>query len=105
MMFVIPGTDKEIDDKDAPLEAIRKINAMVKSLINKVSSVKFGHWNRIPTKTDKLLTEFPEDLDITKRYIYNFNCFFSSGDRSYCRLKLYYKSITSLKKLSCYCRF
>ena len=81
-MFVIPGTDKGIDDEESPLEAIININTMVKRLISKISSVKFGPWNGSLIKTEKLLTEFPEDLDITERYIYEFNCFYSLGNRA-----------------------
>ena len=50
MMFTIPGLDKGIDENEAPLEAIRKINAMLHSLTNKVPSFIFGPWSGIITK-------------------------------------------------------
>ena len=43
---------------------------MVKSLINKCPSVKFGPWISDYTKSIPLLTEFPEDVDIVEIYIY-----------------------------------
>ena len=42
MIHVVPGTDKGIDDEEAPLEDIRHMKEMVKSLVNKCPSVKFG---------------------------------------------------------------
>ena len=44
MMVTVPGTDKGIDEDEAPLEAIRKMNLMIKSLINKIPSIKLGPW-------------------------------------------------------------
>ena len=40
IMFVKLGTNKYIDEEEASLKAIFRINAMSKSLINKISSLK-----------------------------------------------------------------
>lgn len=42
MIFMVPGKEKGIDEKEAPLEAIRRMNAMIKSLINKLPSIRLG---------------------------------------------------------------
>lgn len=72
MMFTIPGLDKGVDEDQAPLEAIRQINDMVHSLVNKVSLLKFGPWSGIITRMNsgKLRTEIPEALDFAEKYIY-----------------------------------
>ena len=71
MMYVVPGTEKGIDEDEAPLEAIRRMNEMIRSLINKCPSVKFRPWIGEPTKLNPLLTEFPEDVDIAERYAFD----------------------------------
>ena len=86
MMYVVPGTEKGIDDKEAPLEAIRRMNQMVKSLINKYPSVKFGPWIGDYTKSSPLLSECLEDVNIVEKYVYEFNRFFFTGERGYVRL-------------------
>ena len=45
IMIAIPGTDKGIDEEEAPLEAIRQLNTMIKSLINETKSIKLGPWS------------------------------------------------------------
>ena len=92
MMLSIPGIEKGIDEDEAPLEAVRKINAMLRSLVNKVPSVKFVPWSGLTTKKDMFLTELPEDLDIVEKYVYDFNRFYSPGDRAYCRINIQYKA-------------
>ena len=59
MMFSIPSLEKGIDEDEAPLEAIRQVNQMLHSLVNKVPSVRFGPWSGIVTKLNngKLRTE------------------------------------------------
>ena len=99
MMYVVPGTEKGIDEDEAPLEAIRRMHEMIRSLINKCPSVKFGPWIGEPTKLNPLLTEFPEDVDIAERYAFDFNRFISPGDRSYVRLHGYFPSNTSIGKI------
>ena len=42
VMVAIPS--KDVDEEEAPLEAIRKVNTMVKCLVNKLLSVKLGLW-------------------------------------------------------------
>ena len=66
MMVSVPGTDKGIDEEEAPLEAIRKINLMVKCLINKIPSIKLGPWLQTEKKKIKYLLELPEDIDIVE---------------------------------------
>ena len=45
MMISVPGLDKGVNEDEAMLEAICQINAMLRSLVNKVPSVKFGPWS------------------------------------------------------------
>ena len=75
MMFSIPALDKGIDKDEAPLEAIRQVNHMLHSLVNKVPSVRFGPWSGILKKVNsgKLRTKIPEDLDIAEKYLFDFN--------------------------------
>ena len=42
VMFMTPDKDKGIDDNEAPLKAIWAMNQMIKCLINKIPSVRFG---------------------------------------------------------------
>ena len=67
--FSISGTDKGIDEEEDPLEGMWQVNAMVRSLINEVPSIKLGPWTGSPTKKDNLITEFQEDLDVPERYV------------------------------------
>ena len=99
MMYVVPGTEHGIDDEEAPLEAIRRMNEMVKSLVNKCPSVKFGPWIGPYSKSKPLLTEFPEDVDTVEKYVYEFNRFISPGDRGYVRLNGYFSSKTSIGEI------
>ena len=50
LMLSIPGKEKGIDNDEALLEAIRQMNAMLCSLVNKVLTVKFGPWSGCPIK-------------------------------------------------------
>ena len=96
MMYIVPGTEKGIDEDEAPNEAIRRMNEMIRSLINKCPSVKFGPWIGNYTKNNPLLTEFPEDVDIVERYVFDFNRFISPDERAYVRLHGYYSPKTSI---------
>lgn len=87
---------KGIDEDEAPLEAIRRMNEMIRSLINKYPLVKFGPWSGESTKLNPLLIEFPGDVDISEQHAFNFNRFIYPGDRSYVRLHGYFPSNTSI---------
>ena len=92
-MVSVPGTDKGIDEEEAPLEAIRKINLMVKCLINKIPSIKLGPWLQTEEKKKiKYLLELPEDIDIVEKYVFDYNKFVSPGGRIYCRINIFYDS-------------
>ena len=80
MMYVVPGTSKGITDEEAPSEAIRRINEMGKSLANKCLSVKFGPWIGPYSKSNPLLTEFPEDMDTMDKCVFYFNRLISPGE-------------------------
>ena len=43
--FMVAVPSKDIDEEEAPMEAIRRLNGMVKCLINKLPSVKIGLWD------------------------------------------------------------
>ena len=58
MMFMVPGEDKGIDEEEAPLEAIRRMNAMIKSLINKLPSIRLGPWKYDKKTSSKMISEF-----------------------------------------------
>ncbi len=83
IMVLIPTADKGIDDNEAPLVAIRKFNAMISALLNKIPPISLGPW-LVSEKVKKadLLQELPEDFNIVERYIYDFNRFISPGDRA-----------------------
>ena len=100
MSVMISVPDKDVDEDDAPFEAIKKLNNMISCLINKVPSVRIGPWNNGKKVTTKqLLIKLPDDIDITERYTYNFNRFISPGDRAYCRLQIYFGDETSLGEI------
>ena len=90
VMCLVPV--KDIEEEEAPFEAIRKMNQMVKCLINKIPSVKLGLWNPEPGDTNKFLKELPEDVDIVEKYAHDFNRFLSPGKKLYCQLNVFYNS-------------
>ena len=96
---MVPGIEKGIDDEEAPLEVSRRMNEMVKSLINKCPSVKFGPWIGPYSKSYLLLTKFPEDVDTVEKYVYVFNRFVSPEERGYVRLNGYLSSKTSVGEI------
>ena len=44
MMFVILSKEEGIDDGNAPIEVIKKVNLMLKTLINKIPGIRIGTW-------------------------------------------------------------
>ena len=44
MMFVIPSKEEGVDDDEAPTEAIKKINLLLKTVINKIPNIRIGPW-------------------------------------------------------------
>ena len=91
-VYIICIGPKDIKEEEAPCEAIRKMNQMIKCLINKIPSVKLGIWNHESYSSNKFLTELPEDVDTVEWYVHDFNRFISPGKNLYCRLHLYYNS-------------
>lgn len=61
--------------------------------MNKVPSVKVGSWSGCIKKknSEKLRTEFLEDIDTAERYSYDFNQFYSPGNRACCKINIFYK--------------
>ena len=55
MSVMISVPDKDVDEDDAPFEAIKKLNNMISCLINKVPSVRIGPWNNDKKVTTKQL--------------------------------------------------
>ena len=97
------GLEKGIDKEEAPLEAIRQVNAMIKSLTNRIPSVDVVPWIANPTKKYVFLTELPEDLDMAENYIYDFNQFQSPRDRGYFQIQIFYKKQQHLERSSRRC--
>ena len=72
MMLKTLGEKEGIDNDDAPIEAAKKMNEMIKTLTNKLPC-KIGPWRSIkswksnyhPDPTD-LLTELPEDTEFVE---------------------------------------
>ena len=87
-MCAIPS--KYVEEEEAPFEGIRKMNRMIRSLTNKIPSVKLGLWNPASGSTNTFLKELPEDVDVVEKHAYNFNRFISPGKNLYCRLNLFY---------------
>lgn len=44
MIFVLPSKKDGIDDEDVPMEAIKKMNVIHKTAINKIPGVRIGPW-------------------------------------------------------------
>ena len=84
MMITVPGNNKGIDEDEAPLEAIRKMNLMIKSLINKIPSIKLGPWLNTEGNDNKYLLELPDDVKIVEKYVHEYTRFVSPGARIYC---------------------
>ena len=96
VMFAIPA---KIDD--APIEAIRIMNAMIKSLGNKVPSIRLAPWTMKLGEKGRLMSELPEDVDIVEKYAYDYSRFVSAGKHVYCRLHIVYdKNKTSKGEIS-----
>ena len=88
VMCAIPS--KDVEEDEAPFEGIRKMNRMVKSLINKIPSVKLAVWNPASGSSNTFLKELPEDVDVVEKYAHDFNRFISPGKNLYCRLNLFF---------------
>lgn len=68
MMFVVPSKEDGIDDGDAPIEAIKKINLMVKTVINKIPGIRIGPWLvGKDINKESLLKRLPEDINVVER--------------------------------------
>ena len=100
VMCAVPA--KDVDDDEAPLYAIRKMNGMLKSLINKIPSVKIGLWNPDSSSKNTFLKELPENVDVVEKYVYDYSRFISPGRNLYCRLNLFYNTKkTSQSEIEC----
>lgn len=82
-MYVIPSSEKGIDEDKAPLKSIRGMNKMIRILVNKYLLVKFGPLISPVKRTNLLLAKFPEDVNIVERYVFDHNKFIFSRNRSY----------------------
>ena len=74
-MIQIPSKKQVINDDNAPLEAIKKINEMIKALTNKIP-VKIVLWqysskSNIKPTSSEFYTCLPEDVDIAEGYIFD----------------------------------
>ena len=65
VMCAIPA--KDVEEEESPLEGIRKMNRMIKSLSNKIPSVKLGLWNSSSIFTSTFLKELPKDVDVAEK--------------------------------------
>ena len=100
MMVAIPSADKGVEEDEAVDEVIIRMNNMLKSLINKIPSIKIGLWNPEDENKPKFLTELPKDVDIVEKYVFDFNRFISPGGRMYCRINIFYNdSKTSISEI------
>lgn len=100
MMFLVPDKDKGIDEEEAPLEVIRRMNAMIKSIINKLPTIRLGPWKNDKKTFCKIISGFPEDVHVVEKYAFDFNCFISPGDRAYCRLHIFFDDSTNLAEIN-----
>ena len=88
--FMVAIPSKDIDEEEAPMEAIRRLNGMVKCLINKMPSIKIGLWDPEAESRQKFLLELPEDVEVAEKYVFDYNRFISPGSSLYGRLNLFY---------------
>lgn len=72
IMFVVLGDYNGMNEDKAPLEAIQRMNAMLKCIINKVPTIQLGPWNNEGTTTTKILSEIPEDVDVVAKFVFGF---------------------------------
>ena len=68
-MRAIPA--KDVEEEEAALEGIRKMNTMVKSIINKILSVKLVLWNPSSGSSNGYIKELPEDVDVVEKYAFD----------------------------------
>ena len=103
MMIKIPSKKQGISDDDAPFEAIKKINEMLKALTNKLP-VKVGPWkynsqSKIKPMKSEFYTCLPEDVDIVEAYVFDYSRFLRAGKSGYFRLQLFYGDDTSASEI------
>ena len=79
MSTMISVPSKDMNAEEAPFEAIRKLNSMIKCLVNKLPSVKIELWNPNDNTERKLFLKSPEDVDTMEKYLYDYNRFISPG--------------------------
>lgn len=103
MMIKIPSKKQGISDDDAPFEAIKKINEMLKALTNKLP-VKVGPWkynslSKIKPMQSEFYTCLPEDVDIVEAYVFDYSRFLRAGKSGYFRLQLFFGDDTSASEI------
>ena len=77
LMVAIP----QEKDEDCLQTAIEMVNAMVKSLLNKKSNIRIGHWtwNDTGKKEDLLTAVPPTDVDTAEKVMQGFSRFVRAG--------------------------
>ena len=88
MVLMVAGAAKNLDDEETPVEGIRKMNAMVKSLINKWPIDNLRKWD-LQDGANKFLLELPKDVGIIVKYIQDFNIFLFPRKNLYGSLNVY----------------
>ena len=93
IMFKTPGEKEGVDNDDAPIEAILKMNEMIKALTNKLhckirpcKNIKSWKSNYHPDYSD-ILTELQKGIDFVESYVFDNNRFIDYGrqDMSECK--------------------
>lgn len=87
LMFCIPNTDKGTDELEATYIAIRKMNDMFRSLINKIQNVRIIPW----------IT--PKIIQIGGRYMCGYNIFISPSNKVYNRINVFYSFSISITEV------
>ena len=102
MMIKLPGKKEGCKDDDAPTVAIKRINAMLKALSNKLPC-RVGPWT-LNTPTTKLTAKdliktLPVDIDFVESFISGYNRFISPGKIAYVRIHVFYSNLTNLAEI------
>ena len=95
LMLALPT--KDIEEEDAPIEAIIRMNAMIKSLVNKIPSIRIAPWTMKLGDKGRLLSELPEDVDIVEKYAYDYSRFILPGKNVYYQLHIVFDRNKSSK--------
>ena len=100
MMIKFSSKKQGISDDNTSIEAIKKINEMIKAFTNnlpvKIGPRQYSSKSKIKPISSEFYTCLPEDVNIVEAYIFYYSQFIRAGKTGYFKLQLFYGDDTTL---------